>query len=243
MKIENITVDSTSIKRCYKKYYPEYYESRFTKNKFHYLDLWGIRMSTCDSSKPDDLVGGIRVNNLNFHEIIISTASTDPSPSFIAKPMSGVTGGTAFVKEGQYAFRYMYRRNGQFSPYPSWCPIKPMDVYRWIPSSADIAAWKKGQKGLSASFEDAVKSGRVTLSKSPDTCIHRAWNSEKLINDSAGCQVLTDMKTLSELGTWSEKHINKKYGNSFIYTLFTKQQFVEANEPDFGLIYFQSLFK
>ena len=231
MKIDNIPVTSDSIIKTYKKYYPNYFNPIANANKFHYLLLWGVRVSTCDTSTPDDIVGGLRVNNLNFFETVVSDASTEPSPAWIANPMSSAKklGGAAFVKEGQYAYRYMGRRHGQFAPYPSFCPTKPMDVYRYIPTQAEISDWKKRGIPLSTAFDEAVRTGRAKSSKSPDTCIHRSWSQDKFFKDSAGCQILTDRNALTTLGNWADSHISKKYGNSFIYTLFTKEQFVNAN--------------
>ena len=40
---------------------------------------------------------------------------------------------------------------------------------------------------------------------------------------------MTNHDALNTIGTWADSHIKKKYGNSFIYTLFTKEQFVDAN--------------
>lgn len=231
MKIDNIPVTSDTLIKTYKKYYPAYFKQITDANKFHYLMLWGIRVSTCDTSLPDDIVGGLRINNFNFFESVVSTASTEPSPSWIANPMSDARrlGGTAFVKDGQYAYRYMGKRHSQFAPYPSFCPIKPMDVYRFTPTQAEVNDWKRNKIPLSKAFEQAVKSGRAIVSKSPDTCIHRSWGKERLFNDSAGCQILTNYDALNTIGTWADSHIKKKYGNSFIYTLFTKEQFVDAN--------------
>ena len=231
MKIDGIEVNKDSIINTYRRYYPAYFKQISDANKFHFLMLWGIRVSTCDTSLPDDVVGGLRINNLNLWESIVSNASTEPSPSWLANPMSDARrlGGSAFVKEGQYGYSYRGRRNGQFAPYPSFCPTKPMDVYRFTPTQVEINDWKKNKVPLSKAFDDAVKSGRAKVSKSPDTCIHRSWSKDKLFKDSAGCQVLTDYDALNTIGSWAEAHINKKYGNSFIYTLFTKDQFVTAN--------------
>lgn len=230
MKIDGIPVTSDSITKTYRRYYPNYYKQIADANKFHFLLLWGIRVSTCDTSLPDDLVGGLRVNNLNFWESIVSDASTEPSPALIAKPLADAKrlGGAAFVKEGQYGFRYI-GTNHTWRPYPAFCPTKPMDVYRYVPTAAEINAWKTKKTPLSSVFEQAVKSGRAIVSKSPDTCIHRAYSKDKFYNDSAGCQILSNYDSLKTLGKWANDHINKKYGNSFIYTLFTKDQFVTAN--------------
>jgi hypothetical protein len=206
-------------------------------NLFHYLHIWGIRTSTCDTSMPDDLVGGLRINNLNVLESIVSQASTEPSPYFLSNPLADARrlGGSAFMVEGQNAYRYVGRSHPKWKPYPSFCPIKSVKVYRWNPSVEEVTALRKAKKPLSQGFADAVKARKVKISTSPDTCIHRAWSKDKLYNDSAGCQIIPDYVSLNQLGTWAEAHIKKKYGNVFIYTLFTKEQFIAANKGfDFG---------
>lgn len=232
MKIDNIPVTSDSIIKCYRGYYPNYFKQVSDANKFHFLLLFGIRVSTCDSSLPDDVVGGLRVNNFNFWETIISDASTEPSPALVAKPLSDAKrlGGAAFVKEGQYGFRYIGRSSHLWRPYPAFCPTRPMDVYRYVPTAAEISDWKNKKIPLTKAFQQAVKTGRAILSKSPDTCIHRAYSRDKFFNDSAGCQILSNYDSLKTLGSWAEEHIKKRYGNSFIYTLFTKEQFVAAQQ-------------
>jgi hypothetical protein len=238
MKIDKIPVTTESILKTYRRYYPNYFKQISDANKFQFLLLWGVRVSTCDTSLPDDVVGGLRVNNLNFWESVISDASTEPSPALIAKPLSDAKklGGAAFVKEGQYGFKYI-GTNHLWRPYPAFCPTKPMDVYRYVPTAKEIADWKANKIPLSSVFNAAVKPDangktRAILSKSPDTCIHRAYSKNKFYNDSAGCQILTNYDSLKKLGTWANEHIAKKYGNSFIYTLFTKEQFVTANKTN-----------
>jgi hypothetical protein len=229
--IEGIDINSNSISKCYEMFYSETYNQIKNFNLFEYLHLWGIRLSTCDTSLPDDLVGGLRVNNFNFIETVASSASTDPSPYYINKPDLNPSkqGGVAFVMEGQYAFKYNGKNYKNWKPYPSFCPTKPVKVYRWKPSAQDIKLWKDKKKPLSSSFADAVKNKKVTISTSIDTCIHRAW-SKKLYNDSAGCQILSDLSLLNKLGDWAVAHQKKKYGNLFVYTLFTKEQFLKANK-------------
>jgi hypothetical protein len=233
--VNGITINATTIANCYKMYYPESYNRLVQKNRFHYLELWGIRMSTCDTSLPDDYLGGLRVNNLNFLELLSAAASTDPSPKYVQNPLDSLAaaaGGTAYVKEGQHTYNYIGKNHKNFKPYPAFCPTKPMPVYRWNPSPQEIKTAKEKKLPLSSFFDAALKAGRVKLSTSPDTCIHRTWSSTKLNADSAGCQVFANLKTLDTLGVWANDHIKKGYGNFFVYTLFTRQQFLDANSTN-----------
>lgn len=230
--INGIDINAATIGNCYKMFYPSTYRRLVEKNRFHYLELWGIRMSTCDTSLPDDYVGGIRVNNLNFLEVIAAAASTDPTPKYVATPVdSGArrAGGTAYVKEGQHTYKYIGKKHPLWKPYPAFCPTTPMAVYRWNPTAQEVKEAKQKKIALSSFFDKALKEGRVKVSKSSDTCIHRAWSRNNLYADSAGCQVFSDLDTLNTLGDWATSHINKKYGNFFVYTLFTKEQFLQAN--------------
>jgi len=108
-----------------------------------------------------------------------------------------------------------------------------MAVYRWNPTAQEISTAKSKKLPLSSFFDAALKAGRVKVSTSIDTCIHRSWASTKFYSDSAGCQIFADMKTLNTLGDWATAHIKKGYGNFFVYTLFTKEQFVKANTKNF----------
>ena len=230
--VNGISINPTTLGNCYKMYYPESYKRLVQKNRFHYLELWGIRMSTCDTSLPDDYLGGFRVNNLNFLELISAAASTDPTPKYVQKPvdsMAAAAGGTAYVKEGQHTYNYIGKNHRTFRPYPAFCPTKPMPVYRWNPSPQEIKTAKEKKLPLSSFFDAALKAGRVKISTSRDTCIHRSWSSTKLHADSAGCQVFANLKALDTLGVWANDHIKKRYGNFFVYTLFTKDQFIKAN--------------
>jgi hypothetical protein len=230
--VDGIDINSATIGNCYKMFYPNTYKRLLEKNRFHYLELWGIRMSTCDTSLPDDYLGGIRINNFNFLEVVSAAASTDPTPKYVGAPVDAAAraaGGTAYVKEGQHTYTYIGKTHRLWKPYPAFCPTRAMPVYRWNPTAQEVATAKQQKLPLSSFFDAALKAGRVKVSTSIDTCIHRAWSSTKLNADSAGCQVFANLSTLETLGGWATAHIKKGYGNLFIYTLFTKEQFLQAN--------------
>ena len=243
--VDGIDVNSATIGNCYKMFYPNSYKRLIEQNRFHYLELWGIRMATCDTSLPDDYLGGIRINNFNFLEVVTAAASTDPSPKYVATPLNAdarAAGGTAYVKEGQHPYNYIGKTHRLWKPYPAFCPTRAMPVYRWNPTPQEVATAKQKKLSLSSFVDAALKAGRVKVSTSIDTCIHRAWSSTKLNADSAGCQVFANLSTLETLGTWANAHIKKGYGNFFIYTLFTKEQFLQANNQKSVLNKLNNLF-
>lgn len=68
-----------------------------SKPFYRQLFLFGIRVSSCDTALPDDIIGGIRFmpNRLStggFWEIEVTNASTDPSPLYLQPPVNKVNG-------------------------------------------------------------------------------------------------------------------------------------------------------
>jgi hypothetical protein len=234
MKIDNIEINGNGVARAITYNYPYGNINLDTILKYklyNYLILFGIRVTTCDTSMPDDIVGGMRLRKAffgtdDYWELGASNGSTDPSPYWITHPMSDAAkyGGTAWVKEGQY----LYALGGNFHGYPSFAPLKPIDVIRWKPTSQQIQDAKDNKIDLSAEFEKARNEGNVIESKSNDTLIHRTWGN-KLYKDSAGCQVFGNNNELKLLTNWANQHIQLYKKNSFSYTLMSKEQFLTSN--------------
>jgi hypothetical protein len=244
--VEDIPINADTIVKAYKKYY----SLQFENPSYKLLNLFGIRVSTSNVAQPDDFLGAIRLNSgyttLDYYDFVICRASTEASPVWVSKPFDSEArrkGGTAFLREGQHLYEYISPKNSPSSWSDgsrtcSFCPITPRPVYRWLPTQVEINAYRKGAS-ISANFErDLIasrklnfKNSRVKLSDSTDTCIHRAWNLP-FTNDSAGCQVIhpNDVATsFRTICSWAKQHIDKKYPNTFVYTLFTKEQFLAAN--------------
>jgi hypothetical protein len=239
MKIENIPINGNTIARAItQNYFPPNgninLNAIITNKLYNYLVLFGIRVETCDTSMPDDLIGGIRLRKAffgsilggDYWEICVSNGSTDPSPYWLSNPMTDAAryGGTAWVKEGQY----LYAKSVDYYGYPSFAPLKPINVYRWTPTKDQIKDAKANKINLSSQFEIEKSIGKVTESTSSDTLIHRTW-SNKLYKDSAGCQVFGDNKDLITISKWANEHIKLYKKNSFSYTLLTKDQFINPN--------------
>lgn len=252
--IDGVPINTETISNAYRSYYTNSYNASIKNIKF--LQLFGIRVTTCDTSKPDDIMGGIRSSigytALNSLESVVFSASVDPSPLWLAKPFDAEAkskGGTAWLKEGQHSFYYISPRGTKASwsngrTLCSFCPQKPVPAYRWTPNAYDIQLWRTNKKPLSEKFRDDLILSQsrkfvntpVKLSNSTDVCIHKSWGKQ-LYNDSAGCQIV-DVDELKNFGTvckWASEHIGKGYANSIIYTLFTKEEFLLANSNRQGL--------
>ena len=237
MDINGIELTGESIVRAIKYNYPKgiIHPDVIEKNKiYNYVILFGIRFATCDSSMPDDFIGAIRLRKRfligggDYWEILLSGASTDPSPYYLENAMidAKYLGGTAWVHEGQYKY---FLDSAGFKGEPAFRPFKPVKVYRWSPTDKEIKEARARKTPLSAEFEFAKMNGKVKISTSPDTLIHRSWGLNRYYKDSAGCQVFADNRTLRTLASWAKEHIKLYKENSFVYTLFNKDEFINAN--------------
>jgi len=236
VQINKIKITGETIANAIDKNYPTgiINMAAIKKNKlYNYLVLWGVRVATCDTSMPDDAIGGMRLKKdffgNDYWEIIFSEGTTDPTPYWLQNPMSDAKayGGTAWVAEGQYLYSKGY---GNFKGYPFFAPINPVKVYRWTPNATQISLSKNNQLALSNAFESMKNLGQVKISDSLSVLIHRSWSPKNLYKDSAGCQVFADNGALTKLTKWASEHI-KIYGkNSFAYTLLTKEQFTMPNQ-------------
>ena len=64
---------------------------------YYYFLLFGIRISSCDTSLPDDIMGGIRFvpnrwTSGGSWELEVANASLDPSPLYLQPPVNKVNG-------------------------------------------------------------------------------------------------------------------------------------------------------
>lgn len=200
-------------------YYPATINDIEKNKRYNYISLFGIRVDTCDTGKADDVIGCVWMNALGVWCSLICAASTDPSPYYIDNPKTDAAkaGGTAWVKEGQYAYCLVNNWKG----FSAFRPLQPIPVYR-MPSG----------QGL-----DITK---AVLSTSNDTLIHRSWGSVVFKKDSAGCNILKNNQELEKIATMAREHIKKYKLNVFTYTLLTKQQVEIITNKD--VVLFQSEF-
>lgn len=229
--IDGIEITGDAIANAIRTYYPNSIKIVEQQKLYNYMLIFGIRVSTCDTSIPDDHLGAIRLTSSyignDYWDMILTDGTTDPSPKYL-KPKTDLNGnpiqwwfdseaklkgGTAWVKEGQYIYYY----RGLYHDYPSWGPKTSIPVYRWNPSYPN----------------EKFDASKAVLSDTMSTLIHRNWSlqagHDKLVNDSAGCQVFGDNKKLWTMKDWSDLHIKMYKINSFTYSLFTREQFVNAN--------------
>jgi hypothetical protein len=218
MTIEGVSVNGENVKKAIEKFYPETFKTVEQNKLFGYFFLFGIRVSTCDTAVPDDIIGGIRFVPTLFgdgeFEIEVSDGTTDPSPYYMKNIFDSearAKGGTAWMKEGQY----LYRLYGDWKGYPAFAPVNATPVYRWMPRTPD----------------EKFDPTKARLSDSVSCLIHRSWGKEKFYKDSAGCQVLKNNESLKVLEKWAKGHLRlKNYPRYFKYTLLTKEQFLAAAE-------------
>jgi hypothetical protein len=239
MKLNGIQVDGKSIVNAINYYYPKgLVNPSVVENKklYNYVILFGIRVATCDSGMPDDIIGALKYTKSvfgdDYWDIVLSSASTDPSPQYVKTPMAQAKslGGTAWVKEGQY----FYVDRGMWNGYPAFAPKTVVQVYRWNPTQEQIRSAISSGKGLSFAFEAAKLNGSAKLGTCNDCLIHRSWNTRKFINDSAGCQIFSDNTALNKIGKWGKEH-KSIYGDKFTYTLLAEKEFTQANkQPTFS---------
>lgn len=203
--MSNFSVNTDLLIEAMRYYYPATINDIEQNKRYNYISLFGVRISTCDTGKADDVIGCFWMNALGVWNSLIFAASTDPSPYYIEHPEKDAAkaGGTAWVKEGQYTYCL-----GMYKGYPAFKPLKPIPVYRMAARQGlDMATAIEGT--------------------SSDTFIHRSWGTVVFKKDSAGCNLLKSTSDLNKLAQMGREHIQKYKLNVFTYTLLTREQ-IEA---------------
>lgn len=141
----------------------------------------------------------------------IVPATTDPSVSYLQKPMEGnEKRGTAILKSGQY--KNAYKIGMHRGKYLALIQDKPVTVIRDNDRDAYI------------NYFAGTTTGMYWIN------IHRASrgkNNEAVIGlDSAGCQVFRNEKDFDEMMLLASRH-RSLYGNSFTYTLIDQRDKVK----------------
>jgi hypothetical protein len=85
--IDNIPITAETIANTYRKYYPTQFAST---SKYNFVNLFGIRVSTADTSQLDDFLGAIKLSSgystMDTYEMVVCRASLEPAPMWISKP-------------------------------------------------------------------------------------------------------------------------------------------------------------
>lgn len=257
--ITNIPITSSTIIKCYQKFYPNTYDL-LERRMFHFLNLWTIRVKEygfpkMNRNSPDstDYTGGLRINNFGFSEITTARCESEPFTGMgIAQKLDATRnklGGIPYIKAGQYVYEKKQVTkliNGEevlIETPTEFIPIQPLNIQRWKISDDDNKKLFLLEQTTRQTYEEALNSGRIRNSKSflGDISDNREelsilfGSNEKLsyqeiqLNRNLGNIYIPDWKVVNTLGEWANAHINKAYLNIFTYTIFTRQQFLEAN--------------
>jgi hypothetical protein len=231
--ISGIPITINSIVKCYEKYYPESFNKIADISLFHYLHLWSIRLSAYDSKIQYDFTGGLRINNYGFHEITFSESMSEPFSGWVLSEIDSNTkklGGVPFMKDGQYVYKYLNEDNNIDKNYPVFVPISPIKIQRWNLTKKDAEQVFSDEFTSYTIFNNALKEGRIKKSESNknELSIVRAISEKYWANNQAKILV-NDVRVLNNLWNYAKEHIDKKYGNIFMYTVFTREQFLIAN--------------
>lgn len=117
MTIDGISVDDYSVIRAIKYFcdkttdekgrsIPRKATSIYTVERnllYEYLILFAIRVETCNTALPDDIIGGLRFmpkkwGTGGYWDIIFANASTDPSPLYLTPPVAKQYGRCPTIK-------------------------------------------------------------------------------------------------------------------------------------------------
>lgn len=168
------------------------------------LNIAGVRNNNATPNSFDDAIhvfykredGGWLINSFR--------ATTDPGTYWLKKLMNPA--GTAILKPGQY--KDSHRIGIHRSKYQALVQQNPVTVWRDA-NKNNVLDFNKGRE----------ETGIFGIN------IHRAHALGVTIDvndNSAGCQVLADIKDFNLLMQLAGRH-KKLYGNSFTYTLITER--------------------
>lgn len=231
--ISGIPITINNVVKCYEKYYPESFDKIADIRLFHYLHLWSIRLSAYDNNIKDDYTGGLRINNFGFHEILYSYSMSEPFSGWVISEVDINTkrlGGVPFLKAGQYVYSYLDIDNNIDTRFPVFAPLRPIKIQRWNLNKEDIQQLFDNSITSTTVFDNALKKGRIRNSESEigELSIMRVANQNYWSNNK-GRIYINDTRVLGKIGVFAKEHIEKKYGNVFMYTVFTREQFLIAN--------------
>ena len=187
------------------------------------LNIIGIRSANkTDQTKFDDRIAYFTYDNNGKLIGKIAIATTDPSSTYLEKPINSK--GTAILKSGEY--KDSYRIGLHRNKYQAVVQNKPVTVIRDNDRNAIINYFGKTDTGMFG-----INIHRATIGK----------NNEFLIDkDSAGCQVFQKVADFNDFMLMANKS-KEVNGNSFSYILLDeidKVKFVNTTLLVVGLLFF-----
>jgi hypothetical protein len=187
------------------------------------LNIIGIRSANkTDQTKFDDRIAYFTYDNNGKLIGKIAIATTDPSSTYLEKPINSK--GTAILKSGEYkdAYRIGLHRN----KYQAVVQNKPVTVIRDNDRNAIINYFGKTDTGMFG-----INIHRATIGKNNEFVIDK---------DSAGCQVFQKVADFNDFMLMANKS-KEVNGNSFSYILLDeidKVKFVNTTLLVVGLLFF-----
>jgi hypothetical protein len=187
------------------------------------LNIIGIRSANkTDQTKFDDRIAYFTYDNNGKLIGKIASATTDPSTTYLEKPIN--LNGTAILKSGEY--KDAYKIGLHRGKYQAVVQNKPVTVIRDNDRNAIINYFGKTDTGMFG-----INIHRATIGK----------NNEFLIDkDSAGCQVFQKVADFNDFMLMANKS-KEVNGNSFSYILLDeidKVKFVNTTLLVVGLLFF-----
>lgn len=172
------------------------------------LNLVGIRdASVAVPENYSDNIAFFYWDNNGNVQGKVAEATTTPSVQYLQNPISGSSGGTAILKQGQYINTYALGLHR--GKYEALIQVKPVTVIRDNDRNSVLNYFASTTTGLYG-----INIHRSTASYA---------SQDKIGPDSAGCQVfrfVDDFNSMMALARQSRD----RYGNSFTYTLIDQRE-------------------
>ena len=181
------------------------------------LNLVGIRNRNRIVNEWDDTFLVLYKDDNNVEQMVsFSNFTTDPGKYYMELPLSEVRyKGTAIVAPGQYR--------------SVWSNGLHRGVYDALVQTGDITVYRDNNRDtvmdIPISSEYSPQSGKYGIN------LHHGYNSAKVDNNSAGCQVFRDPSDLQTVLDLAQKQIDHGHGGLFSYTLLDESDFGSSSTP------------
>jgi len=180
----------------------------FDNNKSYNLNIIGVRNSSHDSTKFDDILTVVYRNDKKEWEVLTYEITTEPGPSILRKPIN--PDGTAILVPGQYRGVYKIGLHGGSYRHTAL-----------IQRGGKVEVWRDANKNEKIEVDEntLVQDGMFGIN------IHRHASSserEYVRGSSAGCQVFKDSRQWNQFLNVCHKAADA-FRNSFTYTLIEQK--------------------